>query len=326
MKRVLGWRILVFLLIVSSILFNSGIVSAQTSRQDSGETVKTETVPDVVAAQAVQSDEPVMAVGTLSLIQRQQIVLRSGGEISTIHVKVGDRLKKGDLLISLDTPQLEVAVVRAALALEKLKAATDQSAISLAAANLLSTQESLALVEASPTADELKAAESRVNAAWATYNSIKDGLTQAQLKQLQANRRKAEVAVKLAQREYDAISWQPDIGASAASAALQNATIDLEAAQGAFEETTTISIAAPASSLSTALDAKFALSILQSKPTAAELASAKATVVAAQTALAATKQSPAIDIRLEEIRVSQAEIDLKEARSALANSTRGCTD
>lgn len=306
MKRTLIWRNFFLLLALIStgayLLFHNGTALAQGAA-------------------------PLSAVGTLGLEKRHQIVLGTDGVISAISIEVGDQVKAGNLLISLDTTHLDWAVRRAELALEsarleleRLREANDPSAIALAEAELLAAQENLAAVEAGPTDEEMAVARSRANAAWAGYNELQQGPTQAQLDQLQAALETAQLNVQEAQREYDKIAWQPDAGASVEGAALQRATIEFQSAQGAFAEATTISDSALQSALSSAQEAQYALNQLENKPTPAELASARATVAAAEAALALAKKSSEAELRLAEISVEQAMIDLEEARLAQSSA------
>ncbi|OUC07467.1 hypothetical protein RY27_14730, partial [Litorilinea aerophila] len=171
---------------------------------------------------------PVNAGGRIDLVTTRQVVLESSGRISEIAVEVGDQVEAGDLLMSLDTTQLEWALEKAEinfetarLAFEKLGRQVDESDIALAEANLLSAQENLARVKAGYTPEELAAAESAAAAAWARYNELKERPTQAQIVQAQANLKKAELAVQAAQREYDKIAWLPESAATAAADNLQ---------------------------------------------------------------------------------------------------------
>jgi multidrug resistance efflux pump len=250
-------------------------------------------------------------------------VLDTDGVIREIAIEVGDQVEPGDLLLSLNTRHLDWAVQRAELALEsaqleleRLKEANDPSTIALLEAELLAAQENLAAVEAGPTPEELAAAQSRANAAWAVYNELRQGPTQAQLDQLQASLELAEINVRTTQSEYDRIAWQPDAGITPESAALQQATIELQIARGAYAEATTISDSAVQLAFSDSQDAQYTLSQLQNKPTPAELASAKASAAAAESALALAKKNSEAEVRLAEINVEQAMIDLEEVRFA----------
>jgi len=277
------------------------------------------------ASSIVGAAEPLNAVGVLQFQQRQQVVLDANGVIKEIVVRVGDSVKQGDLLMNLDATHLDWAVKRAELNLQTAKLSLEaisakqtggQSAGALAEANLLAANEQLAQVEAGPSKQQMAAAESRVTAAWVAYTELKQGPSKARLDVLQADLEKTRVNLQQAQRAYDNISWQPDIGTSDQAAALQRATIDFQAAQGAYTETTTVSKAGLASNLSSAQDAQFALDELLKKPTPSDVAIARANVAGAEVALAQAQHSPDIELSLATVQVEQATIDWEEAKLA----------
>lgn len=285
---------------------------------------------DVRAAPYGQSGpslgEPLTAVGNIELISRHQVALQTGGRVAEIAVEAGDTVKKGDLLIALDTENLEKAVKRAELnlegariALEDLTEPPEEGDVAVAEANLLLAKENLALVEEGPTDEEIKATENSVAAAWARYSRLREGPTEAELNQARAALRQAEINLQEAQREYDKIAWLPEAAASTAADNLQRATIDFEAAQAAFEEAS--KPAEPAdllSALSAAQSAEHNLNELKKKPTEAELAEARARVTAAEANLEQVQKGPTdAELRSAELRVQQAVLDLDEARNSL---------
>src|SRR5262245_40298531 len=56
---------------------------------------------------------PVSAVGTIELVSKRQVVLQTGGTIAQVAMEEGDTVKKGDLMVALDTQQLDWAVTAA---------------------------------------------------------------------------------------------------------------------------------------------------------------------------------------------------------------------
>jgi HlyD family secretion protein len=295
------------------------IVAAESTVQTAGSLAQTIPV----------SATPVSAVGTIELISKRQVVLLTGGTIDEVAVEVGDTVKTGDLLIALQTQQLEWAVDQANIELENARLtlqqaseAVDESDINLAEATLLSAQENLALVEAGPTKEQLDAAKSGAAGAWAAYEELKAGPTQPQLTQLSAALKQAEITLQQAQREYDRIAWQPDAGSSSEGAALQSATIAYEAAKAEYDEL----VAPPTvselqSALATAQTAQDELNQLQKKPTPAELASARAEVATADAALAElNKGQDTEDIRMAELGVQSAQIALEQAKLDVSNA------
>lgn len=272
---------------------------------------------------------PVSAVGMIELVSKRQVVLKTSGTIAQVAVEEGDTVKRGDLLVALDTQQLEWAVQQAdmglenaRIGLEKALEAIDKSDIAVAEAALLSAQETLALVEAGPTKEQLEAARAAAAAAWAAYNELREGPSPEALTQANAALKQAEIDRQQAQRAYDRIAWQPDAGASSEGAALQRASINYEAAKARYDEL--VKPAMPSqlqSALATAQRAQDALNELQKKPTPAELAAARANVANAEAALAKLKKGlDAGDIRSAELAVQSAQIGLEQAKLNLNNA------
>lgn len=275
------------------------------------------------------SATPVSAVGAIELITKRQVVLETSGMVEQVAVVVGDQVKQGDLLIALNTKQLEWAVTQAEIGLEKARVdlekaneAIEQSDFDQAEANLLSAKENLALVQAGPTKEELEAAKSSLAAAWASYNDLKAGPKPSQLTQAKASLKQAEIAMQQAQRAYDKIAWQPDAGASGEGAALQNASIAYESAKASYDELVAGATQADLqSALAGAQSAQDALNKLQKKPTPADVASAKASVASAQGALDKLKKGKdAGDVKAAELAVQSAEIGLEQAKLDLSNA------
>ncbi|MEZ4618940.1 MAG: efflux RND transporter periplasmic adaptor subunit [Caldilineaceae bacterium] len=268
-------------------------------------------------------------VGKIDLEEKHQVVLMVGGIVDKVNVEIGDQVRAGDVLVQLDTKQLEWAVQDAELNLEsaritlaKLNEDVDDIDVALAESKYLLAKENLAVVEAGPTEEQLNAAQNSAAAALAAYNELKAGPTQAQLTQAQASLQRAEITLQEAQREYDKIAWRPDAGATSQSADLQQATISYEAAKAAYDEVTEpAKPSALQSALASAQRAQDDLNELEKKPTSAELAAARANLADAEATLAQLKKGPnENDLRLAEIKVEQALTALEQARMDLENA------
>lgn len=272
------------------------------------------------------ASRPLGAVGAIELVTKYQVVLDVDGKVSEVAVEVGDEVTEGDLLIALDTTDMEAAIKRAEmnvegarLAFEELSKGPEAGDIALAEANLALAEEALAKAEIGPTEDQLNAAESASAAAWAAYNDLKDGPTPAQMVQMQAALKQAELNLQQAQREYDKIAWQPDAGTSSEGAALQSATIDYESTKAAYDELIEpASVADLQSALSGAYSAQDALKQLQEQPTEGSIGEARANVAVAEANLEKTKQGATeTALRTAELAVEGALLDLEEAKSDL---------
>ncbi|RLT44941.1 MAG: efflux RND transporter periplasmic adaptor subunit [Chloroflexi bacterium] len=269
----------------------------------------------------------VSAAGNIRLASQQFVVLETDGIVQELPVRVGDDVAAGDLLVALDPADAEQTVERsllslasAQLSLEKLYDETDPADIASAAADLESAQENLADLLHGPNDRELAATRASASAAWAKYNDLLAGPSEAKLTQLSTNMRKMEVALAEARREYEKVSWRPDVGLTPQSAAMEKATIDYENAKAAYDEST-----APAatgdvqSAVSQAQNAQKQLDDLLEGATAAEIAAAEAQVASKEANLADLRAGPdANALAAAQITVDKAFLDLQDAAAALA--------
>ena len=316
--------------ILAVALISGYLVVTQTGilAQDSAQLATTGSELSTVAVQPAHTIiSAVSASGNIELVSQQVVALGVAGIVDDIAVQAGDEVSAGQVLLTLDSTELERAVKRAELdveaaqnTLDELSEAADDAEIAAAQASLVEAQENLADVQAGPDAGEIAAAQSNVSATWAAYNELLAGESEAELTQLSAELRKAEVAVAEAQDAYNAIAWQNSAGMTSQAADLQSATIDYEAAKAAYEEST-----APAdtseiqSALTTAQNAQVSLDELLNSPTAAEIAAAEAQVASAQATLDdLLSGASASEWRSATISMEQALVDLEEAYSNLA--------
>ncbi len=254
----------------------------------------------------------VSASGNIALMAERPVVLATGGTVASVAVEVGDTVRAGDLLLSLDTTALERAAKLAELDVEsaqnQLAAVTEAataSELAVAEASLLEAQENLADVQAGPSAAEIAAGRSTLAAAQAAYNELLAGPSPDELTQLAADMKTAEIAVAAAQSAYDQVAWETSAGTSSEAADLQSASISLEAARAAYAESTASAATSEVqSALSTIQDAQVALDDLLTSPTAAEVATAQAQLADAQATL-------------DDLKAGATEIDLTDARIAL---------
>jgi len=271
----------------------------------------------------------VSAAGNIQLSSQRPVVLEVDGIVTEVAVGVGDEVVVDDLLVALDTTDLERAVAQAELSLasaqvqlDSLLEPADAAEIASAQSSLTSAQQNLAEVQAGPSQAELAAAEANLAAAQARYQELLEGPSDAELTQLSADLEKALIDLQQAQWDYDKVAYQGDVGASSQSAALQQATIDYQAAKAAYE----ISVE-PASqadlqeALADIQSAQEQLDDLRAQPTGADLATAEAQVASAQAQLEELLGNPGqAELRAAEISVEQAQLDLEEAQAELAKA------
>jgi HlyD family secretion protein len=273
--------------------------------------------------------EQVSAAGNIEVTSQRPVVLQVGSIVTQVEVEVGDQVAANELLVALDTADLERAVEQAKLnlassqaQLDELREPADAAEIASAQASLASAQQNLAEVQAGPSQAELAAAEASLAAAQARYQELLDGPSDAELTELSASLEKALIDLQQAQWAYDRIAYQDSAGTSSQAATLQQATIDYESAKAAYE----ISVE-PASeadlqdALGEIQNAQEQLNNLRAQPTDAELASAQAQVASAQANLDGLLRGPSqAESRAAEISVEQAQLDLEAAQAELAKA------
>jgi HlyD family secretion protein len=213
----------------------------------------------------------VTALGTILPAQQLKLSFLTGGAVRVVNVQVGSQVKAGDLLAALDTTEAELSVQEAEDALEVSQALLHQA-------------------QAGPREQEVAIAEADYQAALARYQQVEDGASPEELTAALAALRKAEVALQQAQAAYDRIAWIEDVVEMPQTLALQQATLDHEAARAQYDG-------------------------LKRLPTQAELREAQAQVSRAEAQLALARVFP----RTEDVAVAEAQV--QQARTALARAT-----
>ena len=209
----------------------------------------------------------IIAEGQAVPVRSAALGLPSAGIVISVPVTLGVQVKAGDLLVQLDTRQLELQLAQAAANVAVAQAKLDQfnegpSAQDLAASqqNVTSAQAAYDKVRAGPAASDVAAARAALTAAQKNDARVRAGPTAEQLSSLTAQVNNARAALDQAQAAYDKIRGAPDVGARPESLQLQQATNNFDAAAAARKDA-------------------------QTHPTEAELAAAASQVQAAQAAL-----------------------------------------
>lgn len=269
------------------------------------------------------------AAGTIELINKQQVVLAVDGLVRRVAVNVGDAVKAGDLLLVLDTTDLDRGVDRATLDLQtaqadlaKLKEDSSPGEIAVAEANLHAAQVNLLKAQAGPSKAELAAAQSKLASTQAKYQELQAPPSGAEVDEVKAELEKAEIDRQNAQREYDKIKWRNDKGMTPESAALYKATVEYERVQAKANR---INQPSAQSNLQDALSniekAQSDLQLLRQKPSAADIADAQAKVIDAQQKLDKLKTGPsAAQLESAEAKVEKAQLDVEEANAKVKNA------
>ncbi len=227
----------------------------------------------------------------------------SGGIISQAPVKVGQKVAAGDLLAQLDTKVLELQLAQAeanlAAAQAKLKQldeGPDQQAVIAAEQAVAAAQASYDKLVAGASAADVAAAKAALAAAQQNYAQVRKGPSPESLNQLAAQMASAQASITQAQAAYDQVRDRADVAMMPQSLALQQATIQYEAAQSAYN------------------DAK-------NHPTAAELAAAASQVQQAQAALDRLAAKPA-DVEAARAAVENAKAQLDQLNKGASADER----
>jgi HlyD family secretion protein len=322
MKRLSG---MVALLLIAGLLAGCTAGAAQTTARAAGQTTATVQRGNLTAT--------VNAAGNITAHQQVALNFGQGGTVAKVYVRVGDRVKAGQVLAELDTSdlklQLENAKVNLRIAENKLaqtKAPATAQDIANARARLESAQASYNKLAAGPTQAELAAAQAALASAQAAYDAAVKSAAVAgtTIDAATAQYQKALAALQQAQAAYDRVASAPNIAARSESVALQNATIDFNQAKANYEASLATAGADARTKVAQAFSqlqqAQANLAKLQASES--DLIAARAQVTQAQNDLdkllagpdAATLDIAQQQVAQAEIAVRQAEYKLKQAQ------------
>lgn len=175
----------------------------------------------------------VSATGNIQAESEVKLSFQQPGTAATVSVKVGDTVKKGDVIAKLDVTDLELALSQAQASV--LQA---QTAIANAQAQVVVATASYSRTVEGARPSEIAAAQAVLNAANENLNKVKAGPTDEDIASARANLQNTEAAMKQAQASYDrAYQANPAaIGASPAALQLEQATNNYNAAKSAFDK------------------------------------------------------------------------------------------
>ncbi len=217
MKQLRSQPWLLLFLLIAAALPLTACGSAPAAAAPPADTVSSAPVTSVQVATVEKGDIARIYnyTGNLNAADIVTIVPIVGGRIEKVLVEAGDALQKGD----------PIALVDSRIPEAKLKQA--QAQLEVAKLNLQKMDDG-----ARP--EQLAAAQKSVNIARAALNDVydvNDSERTAAVSQLAA----AEVQLKMAQSEYDKISWAGQTGMTLPAIKLEQATIAYEAAKAAYD-------------------------------------------------------------------------------------------
>lgn len=242
----------------------------------------------------VRANVDIIVDAVVKPVQYAGLSLPTGGTVTEIPVAEGETVDAGATLLRLDNEDQLIAVAQAQSQLERaqaglaeLLAGSRAEEIEAAQAAVDSAEANLQRLLDSPRAEDVAAAEAGVKAAQARYQQVVEGADEEQLIQAEANLRNAQAELQRAQRAYNQVKWNAEVGALPQAAELQVATNNFEAAQANFD-------------------------LLARGAKSSQIAAAAAEVEQAQAALdkaRAPVTEPEIDAARAEVRRAQAQLD-----------------
>ena len=193
------WRIALIALIVFGVLFVIGVLPRLHRRPQLNNDAKAQknTTPAVSVA-AVQAPPPFDELdlpGNVQAVQQTAVAARASGYLRRWYVDIGDRVRAGQVLATIETPDLDQQVTQA-----RAQLVGTQSALSQAQANVTNLQGALAQAQANLTRSQATYAQALTDLARAraALAQAQDASAQqrAQLSQAQANLNLARVTAQ----------------------------------------------------------------------------------------------------------------------------------
>ncbi|MFB0536499.1 MAG: HlyD family efflux transporter periplasmic adaptor subunit [Anaerolineae bacterium] len=295
--------------------------------QDRATPSPTPTLPTNVSTQPDTTKAGRMtALGTVLPAQQLKLSFSVGGGVRGVKVQVGTEVNARDLLAELDTADLELAAQEAEDGLALNQALLDQASagareqeLAIAQAEYRRALAQHEQLRAGARPEELAGAQADYQAALASYEQVKSGASQEELIAAQAAVAKAEAALQQAQAAYDVVAWRPGAAASPQAAALQEASIDYQAAKAQYERLKNLPTEADLQEAKANLaHAEAQLELEQAGPTEQEVMASASSVAIAQAQLELTKAgSRPEDVAVVEAQMQQAHTILEKAKQAL---------
>jgi multidrug efflux pump subunit AcrA (membrane-fusion protein) len=236
--------------------------------------------PDTVALgeAAPQAEETLITGrGVVVPVRWAKLSFPVSGQLEEIRVSTGITVSAGQVLATLERQELEMQV-------------------ELAESELQTQEAQLAQLQEGSSQAEIAAAQASYEAAVAAYEELQAGPSADEKALAEADLKLAEKALQRAQAAYDAVSSLPDIGARPQSLQLEQATIDFQRAQAAYELTL-------------------------AGPSEAALKQAASQVASAEAQLEALTDAQPGAIKAAQASVTRAEVGLEQAKLRLEQTT-----
>ena len=208
------------------------------------------TVPPPVIESGPSSRGGIVASGEIVAAREADLSFTVAGRVQQVDVALGDEVQAGDLLVTLETAGLEAQIAQAEAAVLTAQANLDQLLAGVPAGEVAVAETAIAAARAQVSQAEaavegaeaqcavaqsgVAAAEAALKAAEAQSSQLDIGPGAGPIAAAEADIRLAEVQLEQAQAAYDRVKYAPDIQMLPESAALEQATIALDAARARY--------------------------------------------------------------------------------------------
>ncbi len=232
-----------FVLLLGLSLLISGCSSATADSEAQAEQPTPEPIVPVEVATAETGDIALVFSYTGNLQSKDEVNIMPGaaGRVETVLVEVGDQVKAGDAIATIDRDAYIIQVRQAQAA--------------LTAAEL-----QLAKMELGARPEEIAVAEAAVQLARAALDDIAT-VSDDERTTAAANLANAQAGLRQAQAEYDKIAWAGNVGQMPQAMALEQATIGYETALAGYNLQTTPGDAQLAPLMAQVVQAELALTM-----------------------------------------------------------------
>ncbi len=294
----------------------------------------------------VEQPNTVSAEAFIVPLQEANLSFQTNGQVVSVEAQEGDAVTKGQVLAKLDDTgqqaglaqavanlnnneanlvKAQASLAQAEASLANLKAGATPEQIAQVEADLEKAEVALAALMAKPRPEDVAQAQASVETARANLAQVLSGSRQEDIDSAAAGLLKTESQVRLAQADYDKFVYGEPQMAEPFGVALQQATLDYDAAKAAYNKV----VAGPtaeeiAVSRAHLYEAEVALQKTLAGASQEDIAQAQADIKRLQAKLAETKAGAAAEeIAQSEagVEVSQADIQIAQANveSAQAN-------
>ena len=229
-------------------------------------------------------------------VHKTDLAFQAGGPVAEVLVAEGDHVEAKQVLARLDSVDQQLAVAQGEASVKQAQAGVESANAAVASA-----QAQLAQAKAGPTPEVIAQAEAAVQTAQAKLAQLVAGARREDVDAASTSLLKSAAAMRQAQTEYDKIAWAGNVSERPQALALEQATLDYQAAKAQYDR-------------------------LKNGATAQEIAVARAGVAEAKAALATAQVGPTKEaIAVAEAGVKEAEVGVTQAEATLAIAQAGLT-